>query len=109
MPTYQRTSLAQAVQMTTDFEIDTPRGKLSGKAGDYLVDEDGEQILYRKEVFEKKYIETDESKQRKRYTYEDYMNMAKGYVDMGAINKNIANGTDEEELAAKKTEKVGGY
>ena len=91
MPTFQRTSTIQAVQMTIDFTLDTSQGAISGKAGDYVVDEDGHQLIYPKEVFERKYIETEESKKQKKYTYAE---MAKGYMAMGDINLGIANVSD---------------
>jgi hypothetical protein len=58
---YRKTSLAYAVKMGEDFEVETNEGVMAGKAGDYLaVGAAGEMYPIDAEVFEATYEEADE-------------------------------------------------
>lgn len=53
MHIYSRSGIVDAKQMDEDFEINYPNGsKVFGKAGDYVVTENGFKVYYSKDAFE---------------------------------------------------------
>jgi|GEM_PF-5882974 len=98
MPTYMKNNLAvKAEQIHKDFELSNEYSSYKGKAGDYVVHENGTQIVIPKHIFEQEYTRADKKAPKNLREW-----MEQGYKEMAQINLEIANEMSHLEHEAHK-------
>ncbi|RNB59385.1 hypothetical protein EDM57_04380 [Brevibacillus gelatini] len=89
MQTYIANNLViKAKQMDEDFTLENDEESFVGKAGDYIIFEDGKQRGCPKLVFEQQYSVANKENIKKK---QKILQMIQGYIEMGSINLGIAN------------------